>query len=55
LGEGKWSIKSTHGKWLCGEPTGTVVADRDWRREWEEWNVFLSEIPLYDEPGVLYI
>jgi len=32
-------LKSHHGKFLCAEPSGQVIANRDQAKEWETWHV----------------
>lgn len=36
-GNKKVALRSFHGRYLCGESTGRVVADRTHRLSWEEW------------------
>jgi len=35
----RWNIKSAYGKFLCAEPSGQVVANRDQAKEWELFTV----------------
>jgi hypothetical protein len=35
-------LKSHHGKFLCAEPSGKVVADRSDCKEWETWTMRTS-------------
>jgi hypothetical protein len=37
--ESKVHLKSHHGKFLCAEPSGKVVADRSDCKEWETWTM----------------
>lgn len=32
-------VRSYHGRYLCAEPNGTVVADRQVPKEWETWSI----------------
>lgn len=32
-------LRSHHGRYLCAEPSGKVIADRAEPREWEAWHV----------------
>jgi hypothetical protein len=35
----KVALKSAHGRYVCAEPSGLVVADREVRGGWEEFEV----------------
>ena len=37
--ESKVHLKSYHGRYLCAEPSGAVVADRTSIAEWETWTM----------------
>jgi hypothetical protein len=37
--ESKVHLKSHHGRFLCAEPSGKVVADRSDCKEWETWTM----------------
>ena len=39
-------IESAHGRFLCAEPDGKVVADRRWDDSWEHFRVESCDAPV---------
>jgi hypothetical protein len=45
-------FESAHGKYLCAEPDGKVIADRRWDDSWEHFTVETCTAPITDDDGV---
>ncbi|KAJ0407225.1 hypothetical protein P43SY_008000 [Pythium insidiosum] len=52
---GEIFLRSVHGKFLCVEDSGTVLADRPWHSTWETFQVvpFHDEVATDDEPSTI--
>ncbi|TMW66791.1 hypothetical protein Poli38472_014103 [Pythium oligandrum] len=49
---GEIFLRSAHGKFLCVEDSGTVLADRPWNSTWETFQVvpYHDELDVFEEP-----
>jgi hypothetical protein len=45
-------FESAHGKYLCAEPDGKVIADRRWDDSWEHFTVETCTAPITDDDGI---